>query len=152
MPRYWTIFFFFFGQSSRYVSNEQPCLKAAGLYEDLLFLSSLFHIFYFVFSEIEFHLLYVFQFLCLFFLDVLSQAYIKCSRKAFICIYIKNMYNTYIIKLMNFYQSKRFMMFWFHMFDLFIFLIKKKFLNKNKALLCSTGNYSQYFTITYNGK
>ena len=44
-----TCFFFFFA-SFRYVSNEQPCLKTTGLYEDLLLLSSLFHIFYFTFS------------------------------------------------------------------------------------------------------
>ena len=37
-------------QGSRYVSNEQSCLKTAGSYDDLLFLSSLFHFFYFIFS------------------------------------------------------------------------------------------------------
>ena len=46
MPRYC----FFFLQSSRYVSNEQSCLKITGLYDDLLLLSSLFHFFYFIFS------------------------------------------------------------------------------------------------------
>ena len=46
MPRYC----FFFCQSSRYVSNKQPCLKATGLYENLLLLYSLFHFFYFLFS------------------------------------------------------------------------------------------------------
>ena len=43
----------FFLQSCRYVSNfkhEQSCLKATGLYDDLLFLSSLLHIFYFIFN------------------------------------------------------------------------------------------------------
>ena len=40
----------FFLQSSRYVSNEQSCLKTTGLYDDLLLLSSLFHFFYFIFS------------------------------------------------------------------------------------------------------
>ena len=44
--RYWL---FFFLQSSRYVTNEQSCLKTT-LYDDLLLLSSLFHIFYFIFS------------------------------------------------------------------------------------------------------
>ena len=34
---------YFFLQSSRYVSNEQPCLKTTGLCDDLLLLSSLFH-------------------------------------------------------------------------------------------------------------
>ena len=47
MSRY--CFFYLFCQSSRYVSNEQPCLKN-WLYEDLLLLSSLFHFFYFIFS------------------------------------------------------------------------------------------------------
>ena len=41
---------FFFLQSSKYVSNEQSCLKTAGLYDDLLFLSSMVHFFYFIFS------------------------------------------------------------------------------------------------------
>ena len=40
----------FFLQSSRYVSNEQSCLKTSGLHDDLLLLSSLFHFFYFIFS------------------------------------------------------------------------------------------------------
>ena len=40
----------FFLQSSRYVSNEQSCLKTTGLYDHLLLLSSLFHFFYFIFS------------------------------------------------------------------------------------------------------
>ena len=39
-----------FLQSSRYVSNDQSCLKTTGLYGDLLLLSSLFHFFYFIFS------------------------------------------------------------------------------------------------------
>ena len=47
----------FFLQSSRYVSNEQSCLKTSGLHDDLLLLSSLFHFFYFIFSApISFHL------------------------------------------------------------------------------------------------
>ena len=33
------------------VSNEQSCLKTTGLYDDLLLLSSLFHFFYFIFSD-----------------------------------------------------------------------------------------------------
>ena len=38
-----------FLQSSRNVSDEQPCLKTTGLYDDLSLLSSLFHFFYFIF-------------------------------------------------------------------------------------------------------
>ena len=41
---------FFFLQSSSCVSNEQPCLKTTGLYNDLLLFSRLFHFFYFIFS------------------------------------------------------------------------------------------------------
>ena len=41
----------FFLQSSRYVSNEQSCLKTTGLYDDLLLLSNLFHFFYFMFND-----------------------------------------------------------------------------------------------------
>ena len=40
----------FFLQSSRYVSNEQSCLKTTGLLDDLLLLSSLFHLFYSILS------------------------------------------------------------------------------------------------------
>ena len=62
MPRYW----FFFLQNSRYVSNEQSCLKTTGLYEYLLLLSSLFHFLDFIFSApISFSL--CFQFLPSFF-------------------------------------------------------------------------------------
>ena len=53
-------------QSSRCVSNEQPCLKIIGLYDDLLLLLICFtcSISYLL---LPFHLVYVFQFLCLFF-------------------------------------------------------------------------------------
>ena len=60
MPKYcFFILFYFFGQSSKHVSNEQQCSETTGLYEDLLLLSSLFHFFYFIFNA-PFHLLYVF--------------------------------------------------------------------------------------------
>ena len=39
------------------------------------------------YSVFPFHLVYVLQYLHLFFFDVLSQAFIKCSRKAFVYIY-----------------------------------------------------------------
>ena len=82
----------FFGQSSRYVSNEQPCLKTTGLYEDLL--SSLFHLYYSIFSvPISFSLCFPISPSILFLMDVLSQAFIKCSIKAFVYIYINNIYN-----------------------------------------------------------
>ena len=41
---------FFFLQSSSYDSNKQPCLKTTGLYDDLSLLSSLFHLFNFIFN------------------------------------------------------------------------------------------------------
>ena len=63
------------------------------------------------YSVLPFHLVYVLQFLHLLFsfFDVLSQAFIKYSRKAFVYIYI----NTYIYfrKLMNFCLTKKFMTF-----------------------------------------
>ena len=67
--------FCFFLLSSRFVSNEQSYLKSARLYNYLLLLSDLFH-FSISYSVFPFHLVYVFQFLHLFyFFDVLSQAY-----------------------------------------------------------------------------
>ena len=64
-----------FSSNSRCVSDEQPCLKTTGLYEDLFILPSLFHFLNFIFSEPPFHLA-IFQFLQLFiFFDVLSQAF-----------------------------------------------------------------------------
>ena len=94
-------------QSSRYVSNEQPYLKTTGLYEDFFLSSSLFHFFYFVFSAPISSLVYVSQFLHLsFFLDVLSQAFIKHSRKVFVYIYINSMHNIYLRKFINFCLTK----------------------------------------------
>ena len=69
--------------ASRYVSNEQPCLKTTRLYDDLLFLSNLFHFSYFTFSVLilfMFSNLSISLFLLLFFL--------KPSRKACVCVYI----------------------------------------------------------------
>ena len=91
-------------QSSRHVSNEQPYLKTTELYEDFFLSSSLFHFFYFV---LPFHfLVYVSQFLHLFFFDVLSQAFIKHSRKAFVYIYVNSMHNIYLRKFINFCLTK----------------------------------------------
>ena len=51
------------------------------------------------YSVLPFQVVYVFQFLHLFFFfDVLSQAFIKCSRKAFLHTYINSMYNIYILE------------------------------------------------------
>ena len=80
-----------FPQNPRYVSNEQPCIKTTGLYDDLLFLpvSSIFPIPY---SVLPFHLVHAFQCLQLFslslFFEVPSQVFIKCGRKASVYIYV----------------------------------------------------------------
>ena len=72
-----------FLQSSRYVSNEQSCLKTTGLYDDILLLSSLFHFFQFISSaSIYFNVL---QFLHIF---IFLMFFLKCSRKVFVYIHI----------------------------------------------------------------
>ena len=51
------------------------------------------------YSVLPFHLVYVFQFLHLFlFFNVLSQAFIKHSRKVYVYTYINNMYDIYILE------------------------------------------------------
>ena len=130
MPRYWG----FFGQSFRYISNMQPYLNTTGLYDDLLLLSSF--TFSITQSVLLSHLVYVFQFLHLFFLDVLSQNFIKHSRKAFVYICINNIYQIYFRKLMNVSLPKTFMIFLFHLFDLQIECqisnLKKQICNKQQ--------------------
>ena len=76
-----------------------------------LLLYSFFHFFYFLFSAlISFSLFSSFS--IFFFFNFFSQASIKLSRKAFVYIYIHNMYNIYIFrKLMNFCLLKKFMTF-----------------------------------------
>ena len=74
----------FFLQSFRYVSDEQPCLKTTGLYEDLVILPSLFHFFYFIFSALtSFSLFSNFSISSMFFLKFLS-------------IVVEKLLNTYI--------------------------------------------------------
>ena len=79
----------FFLQSSRCLSNEHSCLKTTGLYGDLVLLCSVFHFFYFIFSAlISFSLCFLISLSVSFFsFDVLSHAFPKCSRKAFIIFY-----------------------------------------------------------------
>ena len=124
-------------QSSRYVSNEQPCLKTTGICDDLLFLSSfLFHIqcshfvqlsyselpfhlvsislFYFIFSApISFSLFFPVSpslfFWLLFFLKPLSNIEKKSFLYTHTHIYIVSI--IYIIKFMNFCLAKKFMTF-----------------------------------------
>ena len=78
-----------FSPNSRCVSDEQPCLKTTGLYEDLFILPSLFHFFNFIFSDPPFSFsCFPISLSSFFFLNLLSQAFIKCSRKSFVYIYI----------------------------------------------------------------
>ena len=61
-------------------------LKTAGLYDDFLLLSVCFT-FSISYSVLLFHLVYIFQFLCLFiffFFDLLSQDFIRFNTKAFV--------------------------------------------------------------------
>jgi len=74
------------------------------------------------YSMLPFHLVYVLQFLHLslslfFFFDGLSQAFIKCSKKAFVYLYI-NMYNIYILGNISFCLTKKIMTFLLNLFDL----------------------------------
>ena len=87
---------FSFFQSSRYVSNEQLCLKITGLYDDLILLSSLLHFFYFIFrAPISFNLcfpispsLFFVVVVLMFFLKPLSRVVEKLLY-TYIYIYIK---------------------------------------------------------------
>ena len=78
---------FYFLHSSRYLSNEHPCLKTTVLYDDLLL-----YLVCFTFS-ISYSVL-PFQLVCFrispspFFLDVLSQAFIRHGSLIYIYIYI----------------------------------------------------------------
>ena len=96
--------------ASKYVSIEQPCLKTTRLYDNLLFLSNLFHFSYFIFSVLisfMFSNLSISLFLFLFFP--------KPSKKAFVCVSVcvYNIYNTYFRTFMKVCLAKKF---WFHFF------------------------------------
>ena len=72
-----------FLQNSRHVSNEQPCLKTTGLYDDLLLLSS-FHFFCLISSvPISLSLHFLISFSLLFLMSSL-ELFIKHSRKALV--------------------------------------------------------------------
>ena len=80
----------FFLQSSRYASTEQPCLKTNGLYDDPLLLYSQFHLFLFHIQYSHFIQFMFSNFSISFY--VLSQDFIKHSRKAFVYICIIHMF------------------------------------------------------------
>ena len=91
---------------SRYFSNQQSCLNTTGLYDGLLFFSSLFHFFYFIFSaHISFSLCFPISqslLFLMFFLKHLSSIVEKL-----LYTYIKIIYVIkYIRKLMNFPKLK----------------------------------------------
>ena len=92
-------------QISRCIPSKQSCLKKTGLYDDLLLLSSLFHIFYFIFSALTlFSLCFLispFLLLLLFSLKPLSSVVEKL-----LYTYICSMYNIYFRKCMNFCPAK----------------------------------------------
>ena len=85
----------FFLQSSRYVSNEQSCLKTTGLHDDLL--SRLFHFLCFIFS-VPISLSLCFPIFPTF--DVLSQPLSSVVEK--LCIDINNIYNICILETYEF--------------------------------------------------
>ena len=62
------------------------------------------------YSVFPYHLVYVLQSLHLSLFYVLSQAFIKCSKKAFVYLHI-NMYTMYILGNMNFCLTKKIMTF-----------------------------------------
>ena len=71
------------------------------------------------YSVLPFHLVYILQFMHLFFFfDVLSQAFIKYSRKKFSLHMYKYVQYIYFRKLMNSCLTKKIMTSWFHLFDL----------------------------------
>ena len=107
----------FFLQSSRCVSNEQPCLRATGQHDGLWFSSRLLHFFYSIFSApISFSLCFLIFPSLFSFYDVLSRAFIKSSRKPFVYMYTCIIY--IFLENMNFCLTNKIRAFWFHLFDL----------------------------------
>ena len=115
----------FFLQSSRYISNEQSCLKTTGVYGYLLLLSGL--TFCVSYSVLPFHSVYALQFFHLFFFlmfflkplsSVVEMLLYTCVCVC-VCVYsILYIYICYFRKLMKFFLTKKVMTFWFHLFDL----------------------------------
>ena len=101
-----------FLQSSRNVSDEQPCLKTTGLYDDLSLLSSLFHFFYFIFRTSISFMFSNFSIPSLF-----LRSFSSLYQVQYIHTHIYSTYNIYFRKLMNFCLTKKFMTFLFHLFD-----------------------------------
>ena len=78
---FWKKKLLIFLQRSRCVSNEQLCLKATGLYDDLLLLIGLFHFFYFILcAPISFSLCFpISASILLLFFNIPSQVFIRAS-------------------------------------------------------------------------
>ena len=90
MPSY----YLFFSKAPDMFLMSSCVLKKAGLYDDLLFLSSLFHFFYFIFSvSISMKLCFPISpsLLLLLFL-MFSQTFVRHGRKTFGYIYINGMH------------------------------------------------------------
>ena len=118
--KFWGTAFYF--QSSSCISNEPPCLKTTGYMMTFYFYLVCFN---FSISCSVLHVLVSFS-LCFpvspsffFFFDVLSQAFIKHSRKTLVYIYIYRLYNIYILEnIWYFCLAKTLITFCLHLFDL----------------------------------
>ena len=85
-----------FLQSSRCVSNEQPCLRATGQHDGLWFSSRLLHFFYSIFSAPVslspcFPIFPSLPFLCA------PQAFLKCTTKPYLYTQIERVHIIYIL-------------------------------------------------------
>ena len=84
----------FFLHISKYVSNEQPCLKTTGLYADLLLLCSLVHLISHLVSPL--HLVYDFQFPSLFQMSFLKS--LSSTAEKLLHIYVNSVFNVCILE------------------------------------------------------
>ena len=106
------LFYFYFCQSSRYVSNQQPCLRTIGLYEDLFLYLACYTSFYFISSApISFSLFSNSSINSIFFLMFFLKPLLSIVEKLLIHMYIDTIYNTYILENTNFCLTKKFMTF-----------------------------------------
>ena len=103
-------------QSTRYVSNEQPCMLKKQLdYMRIFYFYLVCFTFSISYSMLPFHLACVFQSIFYFF-SVLSQAFINCNRKSLVCVCVCMCIHiiyivVYLRKFMNFFLTKKCMTF-----------------------------------------